>query len=249
MADPYFVMGHVVSAGVELVGTSTSPRLDERLARIVRTALELAKNQNITQREMLHVKALELFAQGNIPKASDVWEDILIEHPTDLLALAFANSGYYFTGSFNRMRDSIARVLPHWKPHIPLSRYLKGMYAFGLVETQCYDQSEKFAMEGLALVPDDAWSIHSLAHVYEMKVELDKGLKFMESREKDWQVSDRLAGHNYCHWSQYFIEKGQYEAALHMFDTEVSLFTHVHMNACTGRVQIPWMIVCPLNLV
>lgn len=45
-----------------------------------------------------------------------------------------------------------------------------------------------FVAQGLALTPDDAWSVHSVAHVYEMKAEVDNGLKFMESREKDWQV-------------------------------------------------------------
>lgn len=43
-------------------------------------------------------------------------------------------------------------------------------------------------VQGLALTPDDAWAVHSVAHVYEMKAEVDKGLKFMEGREKDWQV-------------------------------------------------------------
>ncbi len=43
-------------------------------------------------------------------------------------------------------------------------------------------------MQGLALTPDDAWAVHTVAHIYEMKAELDKGLKFMEGREKDWQV-------------------------------------------------------------
>lgn len=43
-------------------------------------------------------------------------------------------------------------------------------------------------VQGLALAPDDAWSVHSVAHVYEMKAELEKGLKFMEGREKDWEV-------------------------------------------------------------
>lgn len=43
-------------------------------------------------------------------------------------------------------------------------------------------------VQGLALTPDDAWSVHSVAHVYEMTAEVEKGLNFMESREKDWQV-------------------------------------------------------------
>lgn len=59
----------------------------------------------------------------NFPKASDIWEDILVDHPTDLLALKFAHDSYFYMGAQTQMRDSVARVLPHWKPHIPLSRY------------------------------------------------------------------------------------------------------------------------------
>lgn len=47
-------------------------------------------------------------------------------------------------------------------------------------------------VQGLALTPDDAWSVHSVAHVYEMRAEVDKGLKFMEEREKDWAVNAAL---------------------------------------------------------
>uniref|UniRef100_A0A7N8WL46 Tetratricopeptide repeat protein 38 n=1 Tax=Mastacembelus armatus TaxID=205130 RepID=A0A7N8WL46_9TELE len=206
-ADPNFVMGHVISTGLELVATTSSTRLNERLASAVRQTVELANSQDISPRERLHVKAMELFSHGNFPKACDVWEDILVDHPTDMLALKFAHDAYFYMGAQTQMRDSVARVLPHWKPHLPLSSYLKGLYSFGLLETRFYDQAEKVAMEGLALAPDDAWSVHSVAHVYEMTAEMDKGLKFMESREKDWQVSDVLACHNYWHWALYFLEK------------------------------------------
>uniref|UniRef100_A0AAX7VV62 Tetratricopeptide repeat protein 38 n=1 Tax=Astatotilapia calliptera TaxID=8154 RepID=A0AAX7VV62_ASTCA len=206
-ADPNFVMGHVISTGLELVATTSSTRLDERLSSAVRRTVELANSQDITSRERLHVKAMELFSHGNFPKACEAWEDILLDHPTDMLALKFAHDAYFYMGAQMQMRDSVARVLPHWKPHMPLSSYLNGLYSFGLLETRFYDQAEKVAMEGLALTPDDAWSVHSVAHVCEMKAELDKGLKFMESREKDWEVTDMLASHNYWHWALFFIEK------------------------------------------
>lgn len=64
-----------------------------------------------------------LFLGRNFPKASDVWEDILLDHPTDMLALKFAHDAYFYMGAQTPMRDSVARVLPHWKPHMPLSRY------------------------------------------------------------------------------------------------------------------------------
>uniref|UniRef100_A0A671YTU7 Tetratricopeptide repeat domain 38 n=1 Tax=Sparus aurata TaxID=8175 RepID=A0A671YTU7_SPAAU len=180
-ADPNFVMGHVISTGLELVGTASSPRLNERLASAVRRTVELANSQNITPRERLHVRAMEHFSRGNFPKASDVWEDILVDHPTDLLALKFAHDAYFYMGAQIPMRDSVARVLPYWKPQMPLSSYLKGLYSFGLLETRFYDQAEKVAMEG----------------------------------------SDVLASHNYWHWALYFIEKGQYEDALQIYDSQV----------------------------
>uniref|UniRef100_A0A3Q2NYU5 Tetratricopeptide repeat protein 38 n=1 Tax=Fundulus heteroclitus TaxID=8078 RepID=A0A3Q2NYU5_FUNHE len=220
-ADPNFVMGHVISTGLELVATTSSPRLDGRLAGAVKRTVELASSQDISPREKLHVKAVELFSHGNFPKACEVWEDILLDHPTDMLALKFAHDSYFYMGAQVPMRDSVARVLPHWKPHMPLFSYLKGQYSFGLLETRFYDQALKVALEGLTLTPDDAWSVHSVAHVYEMKAEVDKGLKFMESREKDWQRSDMLASHNYWHWALYFIEGEQYEAALEIYDSQV----------------------------
>ncbi|XP_014003393.1 tetratricopeptide repeat protein 38 [Salmo salar] len=222
-ADPDFVMGHVISTGLELVGTGSSVLLNERLASAVKRTVELGQiQQDITTRERLHVRAMEHFSKGSFPKACDVWEEILVEHPTDLLALKFAHDGFFYLGAQTQMRDSVARVLPHWKPHMPLYSYLKGLYSFGLLETHFYDQAEKIAKEGLALTPEDAWCVHSVAHVHEMKAEVEKGLKFMESTEKDWVGCDMLACHNYWHWALYFIEKGQYDAALNIFDSQVS---------------------------
>uniref|UniRef100_A0A9J7X8K5 Tetratricopeptide repeat protein 38 n=1 Tax=Cyprinus carpio carpio TaxID=630221 RepID=A0A9J7X8K5_CYPCA len=221
-ADPDFVMGHVISTGLELVGTGSSVLRDERLASAVRRTLELANTQELTSRERNHVKAVELFSKGALHKACEVWEGILVDHPTDMLALKFAHDGFFYLGEQTQMRNSVARVLPHWKPQMPFYSYLKGMYSFGLLETRLYDEAEKMAKEALALTPEDGWSVHAVAHVHEMKAEMDKGLMFMASTEKDWMVCDMLACHNYWHWALYHIEKGNYEAALKIFDEQVS---------------------------
>uniref|UniRef100_A0A3Q4HIV6 Tetratricopeptide repeat domain 38 n=1 Tax=Neolamprologus brichardi TaxID=32507 RepID=A0A3Q4HIV6_NEOBR len=59
-ADPHFVMGHVISTGLELVATTSSTRLDERLSSAVRRTVELANSQDITSRERLHVKKVSV---------------------------------------------------------------------------------------------------------------------------------------------------------------------------------------------
>ncbi|XP_039210518.1 tetratricopeptide repeat protein 38 [Crotalus tigris] len=221
-ADPNFVMGNVIANGLVLIGTGSSVRLDKKLDDAIKNTVSLSHSQPLTEREKLHVSALELFARGQIYRACDTWEQILMTNPTDVLALKFAHDGYFYLGSKDQMRDSIARVYRHWTPDIPLSSYIKGMYAFGLVETNFYDRAEKMAFEALAINSRDAWSVHALAHVNEMKADFKGGLAFMKQTENNWKDSDMLACHNYWHWALYYIEKGDYEAALTIYDTHIA---------------------------
>ena len=60
----------------------------------------------------------------NFPKACDLWEQILWDHPTDMLALKFSHDAYFYLGYQEQMRDSVARVYPFWTRDTPLSRYM-----------------------------------------------------------------------------------------------------------------------------
>ncbi|XP_075458837.1 tetratricopeptide repeat protein 38 isoform X2 [Ascaphus truei] len=221
-ADPNFVMGHVLSNGLELIGTGRSPLIDKELDSAVKKMANLSKSQPLTEREQLHVDAVETFAKGRLPKACDLWEQILQNHPTDVLALKFSQDTYFYLGYHTQMRDSVARVLPYWTPKIPFSSYVKGMYSFGLLETNFYDQALKVAYEALSVDEKDAWSVHTIAHVHEMKADLENGLAFMQTSETNWKGSDMLACHVYWHWALYFIEKGDYEAALTVYDNHIA---------------------------
>ncbi|XP_070611355.1 tetratricopeptide repeat protein 38 [Erythrolamprus reginae] len=222
VADPNFVMGHVMANGLSLIGTGSSVRLDKKLDDAIKAMVSLSHSQPLSEREKMHVSAVELFARGQIPQACDMWEEILQSNPTDMLAIKFAHDGYFYLGQQTEMRDSIARVYRYWTPDIPLSSYIKGMYAFGLVETNFYDRAEKLAYEALAINQRDAWSVHALAHVNDMKADLKNGLAFMKQTENNWKDSDMLACHNYWHWALHFIEKGDYEAALTMYDDHIA---------------------------
>ena len=61
---------------------------------------------------LLHVRHLN--------EACVVWDDILVDHPLDLLALRLAYLGYIYNGQSAKLRDSVARVLPRWSPSTPL---------------------------------------------------------------------------------------------------------------------------------
>nr|XP_051684107.1 tetratricopeptide repeat protein 38 isoform X3 [Oryctolagus cuniculus] len=250
-------MGHAISAGLRLIGTGSSRQLDKELDLAVKTMVDVSKAQALTQREQLHVSAVETFANGNFPKACALWEQILQDHPTDMLALKFSHDAYFYLGYQDQMRDSVARIYPFWSPDVPLSSYVKGIYSFGLMETNFYDRAEKLAKErgqghkvggepdslrppdqtgvleaaktrtqppcdkALSITPTDAWSVHTIAHVHEMRAEVQQGLEFMQHSETHWKDSDMLASHNYWHWALFLIEKGDYEAALTIYDTHI----------------------------
>jgi len=45
----------------------------------------------------------------------------------------------------------------------------------------------------LAINRTDAWSVHTIAHVNEMKAEVKKGLEFMKETETNWKVNILVA--------------------------------------------------------
>uniref|UniRef100_A0A8D0H1Z4 Tetratricopeptide repeat protein 38 n=1 Tax=Sphenodon punctatus TaxID=8508 RepID=A0A8D0H1Z4_SPHPU len=186
-----FIMRLAPAPRVQPIAGESSPRFNKELDNAVKSMVELSKSQPLTEREKLHVSALEILASGHLSKACGVWDQILQSYPTDLLALRFAHDTYFFLGYHTQMRDSIARVYRHWTPDIPLSSYVKGLYSFGLMETNFYDHAEKLANEALAVNCTDAYSVHTIAHVHEMKVNLKGGLAFMEQTETNWRVKNK----------------------------------------------------------
>ena len=56
----------------------------------------------------------------NTAGACLIWEDILVDHPTDMFAIKMAHDSYFYLGYQPQMRDSIARVMKKWKEDAPL---------------------------------------------------------------------------------------------------------------------------------
>ncbi|CAH1783936.1 unnamed protein product [Owenia fusiformis] len=220
-SDPKFVMGHVLCNGLDLMGTGRSTQLDQEFAKSLQDMSILAESSNLTQREIKHVNAVKLWSDGFYADACNTWEDIMVENPLDMLAVKFAHDAYFYLGYQPQMRDSIARVLPHWKQEMPLYGYLMGMYSFGLCETNMFAKAEKVARKGLDINSRDAWSTHSMAHVLEMTGRHDDGVAFMSSTVNDWSPCGMLACHNFWHWAVYHIEKGEPSGAMDIFDSEI----------------------------
>ena len=212
--DPGFVLGAIAIAALYLAGGFRSDHAE------VKAALKAARQgaKRASPRERLHLEAVETWAEGRLRDAAVVWEEILVEHPTDALALRMAQDGYFNLGASTAMRDSATRVLPEWPQDDPLTGFVWGMRAFGLEETGDYAGAEAAAREALRRNPGDVWAAHALAHVFEMTSRLEEGVAFLTDTSPDWRDAHFMAGHNGWHLGLYLIELGRFDEALAGFD-------------------------------
>lgn len=173
---------------------------------------------------------------GNVDKACDVWERILIEHPRDMLALKFAHDTYFYTGSAAQMRDSCARALPRWRTYDPLFSFVHGMHSFGLVQSNQHEFARKSALLALDLNPQDAWATHTLCHYNEYRNDANTGISMLRDSEANWSPANLLSTHNYWHWCLYLLERGEHEQALALYDRHVT--EYLSLNRVMDLVDI-----------
>jgi len=220
--EPDFVMGLVLDFGMQNLSTAKSPYLDASLHNQLDAVVELAKAKKCTAREIKHAEAVNAAGHGYTRRACSLWGEILHEHPNDLLALKMLYDTNFFIGDYEGCRDVPGRALRLWEPPQPqLKSYLHGIYSYGLEECGDFEESRRQAQLGLGYNPKDGWCVHAIAHCYEMESDFEGGLRFMEKTKPNWANCAALAPHNLWHTALFNVEKGDYEAALSLYDDEM----------------------------
>ena len=212
--DPDFALGSVAVAALFMVGGF---RGDHREVASALEAAEAAMSR-ASDRERLHRAAVKAWAGDDLPEATRIWEKILIDWPTDALALRLAQDAYFFLGQSQALRDSIARVLPTWRRDNPLTSFVLGAYAFGLEESGELVRAEDIARQALAGNPRDGWATHALAHVMESASRQDEGVAFLRETHAFWGPAHFMAGHNGWHLAIFLIEQGRAAEVLADYD-------------------------------
>ena len=213
-ADDSLVLGHIYRAYLQLYGTTPEG---------VAAAGEILKRLDETfmgERELHHLRAARHWAEGDWEATTRALERALLRHPRDLLALKVAQDLYFFLGNRLELRDTAARVLPAWPRSVPGWGYVQGIYAFGLEENADYRQAESRARGALDHNPRDVWSVHALAHVFEMEGSQRDGVEFLTASAPDWSPSF-FAIHNWWHRGLYHLELGEISEALALYDDPI----------------------------
>lgn len=141
----YFtVIGRCLINGVDALSSTRSVHTDNIFVSQLEDMVKDSKHYG-NPREQKHAQAVHQFALGNMTKATELWEDILKDHPTDLMAVKFAHDAYFFKGDAKGKLRSINNVIDKWNPTIPCYGYLFGMQAFGYEENEDYVKGKESA--------------------------------------------------------------------------------------------------------
>jgi len=217
--DPEMIMGQCASGYFSKMFGSLP--MAGRAAKTSEKLGELITQHGATDREKQHAGALAKWCDGQIDAATAEWENILLDHPLDGLALRLAHYTHFYSGDGRRMRDSIARVLPAWDKSHRNYGYVLGCYAFGLEESREYAKAELAGREAVNLNAEDAWSVHSIAHVLEMQERHDEGVDWINGLEKGWSTAGNFRYHLHWHKCLFLLEQGKTDEILEIYDTQV----------------------------
>lgn len=213
-ADPEFGLAHCVKGYFAML--SYKQASVPRAAEAARAAGALTASA--TARERAHVQALDAWVAGDIDRAVATWEAVLIEHPTDALALRLAHFSNFWLGRAREMRVSVERALPKWHPDLP--GYATILACRSFAEEECGDlvSAERSGLEAIETEPDDLWAAHAVAHVMEMQGRRDDGIAMLETLAPLWAGGNNIVHHLWWHRAMFHLERREFDAALDLYD-------------------------------
>jgi hypothetical protein len=108
-----------------------------------RAALADARRSPGSAREMAHAAALSHWIEGDPDAAVAVWEQILAEHPLDILAFRLAHFVNFWAGRPEAMLASVLSVERHWSAAVPGYTAVLACRCFAHEEAGYYTNARK----------------------------------------------------------------------------------------------------------
>jgi len=218
-ADPDMLMAHCTRGYFFLLFASRAVEAKARQALdAAHSSLEV---RGATPRERLHVAALDAWLREDWATATAFWEQILLDHPTDALALRLAHYTHFYAGETKQMRDSTARALYAWNESVPDFGFVCGMHAFGLEEDGAFAEAESWGRRAVELNSGDPWAVHAVSHVFEMTGRYREGIEWLKALKGAWNQANNFRYHLWWHRCLFHLEIGQFNDALELYDQEV----------------------------
>lgn len=214
VSDPTCAMLHAYAAAYFLSQESEQARKQA----IGHLQAAINYSANITKREKLYIQAISAWAIKKIDVAIALHETITDKYPRDLISVQQGQYHYFYLGDKERLLSIAQKVLPQNEDNY----FLYGMVAFGLEQCHRYKQAEAMGRTATFYNRNDAWAHHAVAHVMEAQARINEGITWMENLADTWaDCNSMLYTHNWWHIALYYIERGEYQKVLHLYNTHI----------------------------
>lgn len=219
-ADPGLVAGHAM-AGFAQMMAARRPLADQARLGLARARDALVARGG-TPRERALVQSLAAWAEGgDMERAAAGLEAIVQEDPHDVLALRLSHGIRFMLGDAPAMRHAIEAALPRWDAAMPGYAHLLGCHAFALEETGEAARAEAVGRRAVAMVPDDLWGAHAVAHAIGAQGRMREGIAWLRWLEPHLAGGSNFVRHVHWHRALFHLALGQTEEALALHDGRV----------------------------
>jgi tetratricopeptide (TPR) repeat protein len=176
--------------------------------------------QHATPRERAHVAALQLWIDGDPDRAAAAWQQILDEHPHDILAFRLAHFVNFWLGRPDTMLASVLGVERHWSDALPGYGAILGCRCFAHEECGYYTEAEAAGRAAIDRDPGNLWAAHGVAHVLEMQGRRSEGIAWIDGLRANWENANNLRHHLFWHAAMFHLERGDTARVLELYDDD-----------------------------
>ncbi len=214
--DPDMILGQCLRG--YFMQLPSRQHLMKEAKRCWEKAQKLAVHGN--ERERQHVKALSAWCSGNISLSANIFDEILLKYPHDILAFRLAHHLYFFIGALPAMLASSSRAIQRWDESIPGFGYILGCWAFALEENGDPVSADAIGRRAIEINSADIWAGHAVAHCLETLGKRVEGIAWITSHSEIWIKRGSFANHLWWHRSLHYLELERFDDVLNAFDKE-----------------------------
>lgn len=241
VADPDHVAAHalrgfanLVLAREELMPVASSALGDARAA--------LKRRDGGTADERVLVEALADAADGGFRRAAERLDAGFADRPATFLPFKLAHALRFMIGDARGMLAASTRMLTDWNTDDAAAGFLLGCHAFALEEHGRYDEAEAAGRHAVALQPEDAWGLHAVGHVHEMRGDTAAGIRWLEAGRADWSRCNNFSFHMAWHLALMHLERGDHDRVLSVYDAEVRPIQTDDFRDMANAVSLLWRL-------
>jgi len=213
-ADPDFALAHVLKGYLMMLSFKQANVPAAVQARD--TVQRLIARAN--GREKAHAAALGHWIDGDLDRTLAVWEQILDEHPRDVLALRLHHFNAFWLGRPGAMAREVEKVLPRYGTALAGWGTLLACRCFAHEELGNYTLAEASGRDAIDIDKGDLWAAHAVAHVLEMQGRAGEGIDWLAGLEPHWEGANNLKHHLWWHRGLYHFERGEFDTVLALYD-------------------------------